>query len=84
MEKNYELLKDYVSPTERISAGVANTEKIWREIFPDLCKGQCEIKTDWFKDIRTKEPKYKLGISFFTDGIETYYKEYDFKELING
>ena len=84
MKINYELLKNYESPAGSICSGVVKTEKEWIERFRCLREGDCENKTDWFKKVETKEPEYKLGISFFTNGIETYYKEYDFKELING
>jgi len=49
MEKLYKILKTYECPTGRIHVGVAKTEIEWQKVFPNLEKGDCGIKQDWFE-----------------------------------
>ena len=49
MEKLYKILKTYECPTGRIHVGVAKTEEEWQKVFPNLEKGDCGIKQDWFE-----------------------------------
>jgi hypothetical protein len=52
MEKRYQILKNFESPTERIHEGVIKTENQWKKNFPNLNDGDCKIKTDWFKEVK--------------------------------
>ena len=49
MELKFKLLIDYDKPTGIIRSGVVKTENEWMKVFPDLKKGDCGIKQDWFE-----------------------------------
>jgi hypothetical protein len=98
MEKQYKLVKNYVSSFKTIYAGVIATEKGWMEKFPDLNKGDCEIKKDWFKLVErvcvdiVKRPQLGLTPKFirerdnrikrFNEVCEAIVRKYDFGEEI--
>jgi hypothetical protein len=66
MTKRYKLLKRYENPCKTVREGTIKTEEDWISVFSNLQKGDCEIKTDWFQEI--KEPE-KIEVKNF------YYSE---------
>ena len=63
-ETLYQLLKNYENPSFKTYSGVIKPEHLWLKIFPSLNKGDCKIKTDWFKPV----VDFKI-VSFEKDGI---------------
>ena len=51
-EPEFKILMCYNSPTGTIHAGVIKKESEWIRIFPNLDKGDCAIKTDWFEEVK--------------------------------
>jgi len=47
-DQEYTLLKDFITPTRTIKAGVTKEESQWMNIF-NMNRGECSTKTDWFK-----------------------------------
>lgn len=93
----YKLKKQYESPTSVIASGVIKSEKYWLNIFPDMEKGDCNTKTDWFENMGeqltdsgmvTVEKRLDSGTICWTKNFENLgkakrYSQDDFSSSIN-